>query len=217
MTSIEVNLRHLREVVKAVQPFADKSKWLPEFGAIYVVCKDGWLAASATDRYVIGMARTEVLNAPDIEFGLSVDDWATFLKLYPVPRRAEPKPVKVTVADGRVTIDQEGATPRVTVEFELAAGGRTSGRNSYLKALSQQLAIESTPLPGATVNPALLARFAHLDNGNGIDFRFTSAMKPIIVTARNFVGMIMPMRPAERPNEQSWDSLISTPVSEVAA
>ena len=190
---ITITPTQLHELIRAVRPFAEKTGWIgSEFAAIYVQVRSGWLTALATDRYVAGMSRVRLRGATVVEFGLSAADWDSLLKMYPKPKRgAVENPLTITVGGAGVEVDQPGASPRIRVEFELAAKGSTKGRDSLRAHLAKYSTTEPTPIPGLAFTPQNLAKFAHL---GALEVQFTASDKPVVVRSVNFVGMIQPAR-----------------------
>lgn len=133
---------------------------LPALTAARVTSSGGWLYASATDRYTLGVARTRAEEAPGgVDVLVPLAGVKAILSTHRANRRGESRSVIVTVSSDRLTVAAlpgDGA-PAVSV------GVDTLGLEPV--ALESVLRQDATPTGSAastrvTLNPLLLARFA---------------------------------------------------------
>lgn len=190
MISITLLPEDLRDLVRRVLPFVGTDEILPMLTGVAFEARGGMLTATATDRYVIGVAKLTMPEAPDVVFSITAGHWREVLRLYPVPRKAgEPLPVTLTVDDDHLTTSRPGAVPEVTARFPLLDPDWLV--NKARSVVARHLTLDAAPEQPSTYNPRYLARFAHL--GESITVLPSEPNKPTVIISHDFVGAIMPM------------------------
>lgn len=208
MTSIKITPTALHDVVSKVKPLAGRDYILPSYASVHLLVEKGWLTALATDRYAAGIARVELPDSDGFALSLTEADWTTLFKLYPRPKRHSVEHLLTLTTEGeRLTVESEGGSPRIRAEFETGTESGAAVRKTVAKVIFDRLPLEPAGAAPVAFNPRLLAKFAHL--GDTMRVRVFEQHKPVLITAHNFVGVIMTMRlPDNRPSfSEDWATL----------
>lgn len=198
MMSIELMTNELVRVLKDAQLFAHGDNAIPVINAVHLESRDKELIAVGTDRFVLGVSKTELdeITAP-FAAALPLRQVKTILQLAGSCKQAFSK----------VTIDADENVVRVAFSsgetLTLPAELETGAHRGWLKLLDSTP--DDTPSKAMLLNPALLAKFSRVTGGGQARARlhFFGMAKPIRVTiGDSFVGMVMPAR---MPDDASVD------------
>ena len=196
--SIELRTNELVRVLKDAQLFAHGDNTIPVINAVHLESRDKELIAVGTDRFVLGVSKTELdeITAP-FTAALPLRQVKTILQLAGSCKQAVSK----------VTLDADEKTVRVAFSsgetLTLPAELETGAHRGWLKLLDSTP--DDTPSKAMLLNPALLAKFSRVTGGGQARARlhFFGMAKPIRVTiGDSFVGMVMPCR---MPDDASAD------------
>lgn len=228
MNAITIELSELRTLLARVIPFAADSKLyagaLPVIESVYLQVRGEYLIATATDRYVLGMARTRVEDGDGFEALLKVTDAKHILTTF---KSRKGILTKVTLTREGSTAD--GATLTVTLADGLFAGaddltakyGLIDGQFPKTHELFSKW--EAPAEAAATgYNPKYLARFAHVTDNRDEPIQLASggSEKSTIVQAGDyFLGAIMPVRLHSGliSDMPSWTAMFPPPVAQAEA
>lgn len=184
MPTLNIPLPMLRELLTKVIPFAARDTWMPTLNAVKIEARDGSLISSATDRYVIGMARIEYA-ADDFAVIIPLDRCRDILSYYKQPRRAIEVPNVVLELDDdkRLTISQPGSDPEIRLAFDAEKGNPPD-----LTRMTRDLFAKETTDQPVTIAAEYLAKFKHLGD---LAIKPTGERKPVLILASGFVGAVM--------------------------
>ncbi|MGX4657070.1 hypothetical protein ACWCHM_25975 [Micromonospora sp. SCSIO 07396] len=203
MSQIVTTTGSLAQILGAVTPFASRDVTLPALNSVQLRAADGILAASATDRYVIGHARQPATGQPTGPLYLARWDAKRLrreLDAYIEDRE--------TVAD-KATITQDGEFLTVTFGGLTMHSRQPEGVNNYpdlgkiLSALPTRDA-EGLHAPIGLTHRAIrpLLKATELDPFNSPRWTFDGPRKPVRVEIGDwFIGALMPvsLRGDEQP------------------
>lgn len=197
MINFTITPTQLTWMIGTVEPMAGRDRIEGEtVNSIRLQSEAGAIYTSATNRYVAGIARTNVKITSGLDIMIDREDLLLTRRLYPVPRRrlTDEHRIIVAVDDKIARFSQPDARPAVTVEFEIVQ----ASPNLDLRSKMRQW-IDSRRSPGRPVSFALdpqhLRRFAHL--GHHVEFHLAKAERPnspslpVLVFADRFAGAIM--------------------------
>lgn len=208
MSSITIDLTELRTLLNRVVPFAMQDKYggLPVLQSIHLEGKGGYLLATATDRYILGISRTKVEGADGFQALVKLKDvrhiLATFksrkgiitsVTLTTSGSTADGNNLTVTLADGMFA-DADDLTARY---------GLIDGEFPKIAKLFTEWQ-PPTEVAGTGYNPAYLARFAHVADNRNVPVKVTpgsisgsaggKSFATIVQAGDYFLGAIMPVR-----------------------
>ena len=186
MSEVTVVARELVRALEQVLPLTATDMVLPTLVAVHLEVDDGFLYVSATDRFVMGVARCEVFDDDGqvCEFLLSRKDAqriVTAFKGGPVDWLAD----LFIQDDGKLRVS-DSATDIVAAEVEHDRWVQPR----KVAAEAQQRPTEPTP---ACFNPAFLARFKHI-SAHHLRISVKGPHQPMVIEAPDFVGLLMPIR-----------------------
>lgn len=226
MSTITIDLNDLRALLNRVIPFAESGKYgLPVLESIHLQARGDYLIASATDRYVLGIARTKVEAPAEFDALVKLRDIKHILTTF--------KSRKGIIT--KVTLTREGSAPDgATLTVTLADGlfadaddltakyGLVDGEFPKLHELFTKW--EAPTEPGATgYNPAYLARFAHVADNRNEPVKVTpgamattggsKSFATIVQAGDYFLGAIMPVHLADdfASDVTSWTAMYAEP------
>lgn len=223
MSTITVDLNELRTLLSRVIPFAQQSNFgLPVIESVYLTGKGGYLIATATDRYVVGMARQKVEGADGFEALVKIKDVKHILATF--------KSRKDVFAKVTLATDGESGTASLTVALAdglFADADDLTARYSLIDGKFPGVAAifrewkAPAEVTGTGYNPAYLAKFAHVTESRGEPIKVTGGgLKPTIVQAGDyFLGAIMPVRLVDVAITElsEWVTTLGEPAAEQAA
>lgn len=224
--SITIDLNELRTLLNRVIPFAESGKYgLPVLESIHLQTRGDYLIASATDRYVLGIARTKIEGAAGFDALVKLRDVKHILATF---KSRKDVITKVTLTRDGSTAD--GATLTVTLADGLFADaddltakyGLFDGEFPKLHELFTKW--EAPTEPTATgYNPAYLARFAHVAENRHEPVKVTpgaiattaggKSFATIVQAGDYFLGAIMPVRLSEdfASDLTGWTAMYAEP------
>lgn len=196
-------------LVNSTLPFADDGRTLPILGALHFTTLDGYLYASATDRYTLGMARIKDAAESPVPDGLSATVARATAKQivlwFKAPRGMDPTlrlvftetTVRVSVVGGFGDIEDAAVTWQLVPGEYPTLGHVVTGAAEKFKAAG-------SPSP-VSFNPGFLARFAHvIDGGEPLTMWAGDPIAAVSVRIGNdFFGVIMPTRHQNRSPEMT--------------
>jgi len=218
MSTITIDLNELRTLLSRVIPFANQAKYgLPVLETIQLTGKGDYLVATATDRYIVGIARTKVENAADFEALVKIQDVKHILSTFKSRKDINTK----------ITLTTSGEAGNASLTVALADGlfadaddltaryGLSDGQYPDVsKVFSEWTA--PTEFSGTGYNPSYLAKFAHVTSRNEPIKVSGGGLRPTIIQAGDyFLGAIMPVRldGAAFPELGEWVKAISKPAT----
>lgn len=222
MSELEVNYRTFVDLLKPVLPHVCADDMLPALNSVHLqLTKENYLVASGTDRFTLGVSRTEdPLSDPDptgpFDIIIPLPDVKQIITVFkPAPRMAHRAPTltfrlekdKIAV----VVEDRHDDIVKALYRFDsypLTQPGYPDLAAIVVKAVADK----TTRARVANVNAKYLARFQHaVSDATPITVHSAAPRKPVVVTAGNhFIGAIMPVN-AESPDppiSSSWDDLL---------
>lgn len=192
-TTITVDLNQLRTLLATVAPFAGDDGALPVIATVYLEGHAGFLTATATDRYAMGVSRAPVEGVAGFTALLKAKDARHILSTFKNRKMIQSK-VTLTVADGSLTVSLADGlfadADDLTARYGLVDG-------TYPKVLEifrKWKPAADTASKGC--NPYYLAKFQHVTTGRGEPIRvsFGTGTSPILVQAGDyFLGAVMPV------------------------
>lgn len=189
----KVPAKDLVNLLAAVLPMASTDKFVPMLCAVRLEVRGNYLIATATDRYVAGMARTFISGDGDLTPWVGLVDGPDIKAIITEARKIKVGAAlaELTVANGKLVFGAYGqeirtarfvddAYPRVELLFEKA------------------LAIQAGRTRPAGVNPDLVTKFSAIAKSTGqrcIDYWLDNKAETIAVTCGDdFIGIIMGIR-----------------------
>lgn len=201
-TAITVDLGQLRTLLSRVAPFAGSDDSLPVIATVNLEGHGGYLTATATDRYIMGVSRVLVEDADGFNALLRAKDVRHILATFK-NRKAIQSKVALTVANGSLTVSLVDGlfadADDLTARYGLMDG-------TYPKVMD----IFRNWKPAADTtsngcNPFYLAKFQHVTQfrGEPVKVSFGAGTSPILVQAGDyFLGAVMPVRMTEASDNQ---------------
>ena len=109
-TTITMKASQVRALFEPILPFTDKGDSLPSLTCALITSAGGYLYATATDRYRLGVQRVKVGDSlPDgLRFLIERSSMRGILALYKVSRHDDPE-MKLTIDGERLTITGAGS------------------------------------------------------------------------------------------------------------
>lgn len=226
----------LRALFSPVLPFADKGDSLPILAAVRVHSSGGYLYATATDRYRIGVQRVQVAPTPadegeekplpdGIQFVLDRAAIQGLLSLHKPTRGHGDPELEFTVSADRVTVTGAGSfgfmdSSTTWRRLDDGFGIQYPSVGAIITTALQQAAnTEPTPPIAVAFNPAYLADFRHVQGtqryGDPMRLWITSVTKPALVRiGDDFIGALMPVRfasdgPTDGQLDESWAAAVA--------
>lgn len=209
MTTVTITAGNLRRALRAAALFADNDEYgVPDLAAIHIEAGSGVLTATATDRYVLGHARTDADGALDVH-GAGIQ-----------------------VRHAQMVIDMLDDIPGLAaVELTAPLGGplRVKGVNvavevptcyipgtSKYRELFQKL---DDAYPAGTsqmlIAPSLLKAIAGLEDiypTSAGRWTFTDPLKPVRVeVGAHFVALLMPVKQNDQVAAAQWPVPVGIP------
>jgi len=209
MTTLTIELHELRWLLSAALPFAAKDlSAFPSLEAVRLETRGGYVTATATDRYVVGMARVKAKGAKGFEALIRAKDVRHILATFKNRRGVfstvnlgvtpgKPGSVTVGLADGLFA----GAVD-LTARYELVDG-------DFPKLGKIFREWKPSTKPVGAFNPAYLAKFANVTREHRDPVQVSIGVRtskvagedptsgPALVQAGDyFLGAIMPVRGA---------------------
>jgi hypothetical protein len=187
--------------IAAVLPHASTDKYLPAINNVRIELDGERFLAVATDRYSLGICRASLTDW--MEDAQPVESTAAHLLLDDVKRLfAFLRPQRKDVA----TWELGNGTLTVTLGDGTSLTIRTAEADNFPKwrGLFGQLT-ERTPEPAEHMafTPLVIDHFqktAQVLGGVSVNWQFVSQLKPVIVRiGADFLGILMPCRPADTP------------------
>jgi hypothetical protein len=202
--TVTVTARDLARILGATVPFAaDPDSGLPAIAAVQLHAGDGLLTATATDRYVLGYARTDATVTPTIRFVMRVEDARSLRKQLSQTMKQREHGAFLVV----LSIDEQSERRGMTVDFEPYSFRYMEASTGSAPNLGEVLAANrvdpgTSPSAGPigigarTLKPFVKA--AQWTDMAPMRWSQGDSMKPITVEMGDwFLGLIMPSRIAE--------------------
>jgi len=211
--SIQLMTNELVRILKDASLFASNNNTIPVINAVHLESRDQELIAVGTDRFVLGVSKTEVEESTG-PFGVALPlrQVKTIIQLAAAGNQAFSK----------VALDANEKSVRVAFSsgetFTLPNDLEFGAHKKWIQLL------ESSPDDGPSkamdLNPQLLAKFARVSGCSAARMRlhFSGHIRPIRVSIGDaFVGMVMPMRiPDDASMDWAVPEWVKPPVVEVA-
>lgn len=215
MSTITITGSQFRDLVAPVMPFAAAGKFtMPLLEAVHVVSRGGYLLATATDHYRVGVKRVKS-DATGIDVVIPIASLKSILGTFKPTRKLDPE----------LTLTFDGDTVRVTagsigVDIANAAISYRTLDAKYPKIgrVVVKANAERTESPANhTLNPNLLADFAKVRrDAEPMRITTNAANEPVgIAIGDDFRGAIMTVRWADDQNGclDGWTELLTEPVT----
>lgn len=196
MSTLSISASTFVELLNRAIPFAGRDDTLPVLMAVELECiGDGWLTASATDRYRLAHARAKV--ADDVEpfkFLLSLKDAERIVKLF--------KPSLDFAVSLRVDKTEAVVSgPSLALTCQPVSGVSVKYRSFVVAA--QSAASEPGPFG---VNMKFVADFAKVVRPTeGIRVTPTLPNKAVLFETTDFVGLLMPVRLSDASHDFGFE------------
>lgn len=195
--TIKLQTNEFIRVVKEAAIFARSAPDIPMINAVHLEARGADLIAVATDRFVLGVSRTELDEPGEFLAALTSRQVRLIAQVAGAGRQcfstvaidADEKQVRVAFSSGET----------LTLPAEVERGAH----RSWFKLLESMP--DGDPSKAMDVDPRLLAKFAQLQGKRSARMRmyFSGHQKPIRVTVGDsFVGMVMPVR---MPDDESME------------
>lgn len=222
MTSVTVDLNELRTLLTRVMPFAEASNHgLPVLQSVYLQGRGNHLTATATDRYVVGMARLFVDGADGFNALVKLKDAKHILSTFKTRRgiitKVELAATGTAGVDSALTISLADGlfaeADELTARYSLI-DGRFPAVEKIVTAWEPP-----TETTGTGYNPTYLSRFANVTEGRSEPVKVLNGGtgKPTIVQAGDyFIGAIMPVRLSSdlMLGLDEWNKILNPPAAE---
>ena len=191
MTTLTIPASTLARIVTVCLPYTGKDELLPVFCCVRLFERDGHLYGEATDRYTIGVCRTEAVAPEGLDVMIHRDDLRATLAAFKAQRRS-------TVVL-RLEVSEE------TLTFSLADGLLANGVDLTLAVKLREGAFPK--VSWLYIKPASAAPVAHapyLDSSylrrlpaGPVQVRVTEeGAKPVAFYGDDWAAAIMGLRPA---------------------
>lgn len=198
---LTIALTDLHQLLKPVLPHVDNNRSLPVLGCVSFATHNGWLTATATDRYTIGVSRLRV--DPDVQFECLIQaaELKSLLAMFKPSRNGAGEAVTFTV---------DGPLVRVTgasAMFAEASVAYNRYEGEYPKVHQILDGADEPGEPGLIgINPQLLTRFVHAQRlRQPVVLSRPHPTRPLFVRAEGFLGAIMPARLSDDGAVESAD------------
>jgi hypothetical protein len=224
MSAITIDLNELRTLLARVIPFAADHKLysgaLPVIESVQLQVRGDQLIASATDRYVLGMARTSIEGDKDFEALLKILDVKHILTIFK-SRKGIATKVTLTrtggLSDGTLAVALAdglfAGADDLTAKYGLIDGTFPKVHEIFTK---WEAPTEAT---ATGYNPAYLARFAHVTTHNlPIKLSGGGDRATIVQAGDYFLGAIMPVRITDMKFSEmnDWTAMFAPPKPKAA-
>ncbi|MFY2788501.1 hypothetical protein [Rhodococcus sp. MALMAid1271] len=192
--TFSIQSREFVDTLTTALTFALRDSTLPMLDGVDLNIFKGQLVTTATDRFRLALIRSEIDELDGADGRLGFLDYATARKLIALMKPAGRgrgmtlAPLTVTVADGRLTVDNR--LEKVTVAISTVVTPP-----DVIKLITESIAREAKSSRDWAVNPKLLASFARASSGEMAAVRVNDPTRPLIVSiGDNFIGLLMPVR-----------------------
>ena len=206
-TTITVKAADLVRVLSDAIPFAGTDETLPQLRAVLLEAVDGTLTATATNRYVMGHARTTCDGGFGGQVVIGLDDAKLIAKLFRPSAKSKAGPDVTVTAGGDVVRFAYSSDGSLGVLPELGVGVRRVNEEfpKYEDLLTKMLA-KAKPAEGRPfgVAPHFLALFSRLPLGHGeaLHVHVHGEASPVVFEIPDrFVGLLMPVRIGQHGKE----------------
>lgn len=208
----------LAELVNPILPLvANGRQLLPILSCVLIRSKDGYLTATGTDRYRMGVQRAKVEGVKD---GLRVAIHRSVLKqiltTFKATRSSNPDLVlEFTSASVKVSTEGFGEILDAAITYPLERAEYPRVDSIITNALAAKPTAET-----AALNPSLLAAFQHAQTqGEPMIVTITGKNSPVAIRiGDDFVGALMVMRgEATDASQSGWESLLEDEPEEKVA
>lgn len=227
-----LNNRTLHTLLRPVLPMTSNNWSLPVLERVVLQAHNGYLTASATDRFRIGVQRVKVEEGSSDEFRATLrrDDALKLLPLFKPNRRGllHQAQLSVEVVDDKIVFeslppDQENAHMVPAHEFEgmrlvVANDERRDAAEfpDIWNLTAKRLAKEAGERQAALVNFELLVGFREAAKLNAdqstaeISVTGNGNNDPLVVKiGEDFIGLLMPRRPSgEQTEGPAWQEFL---------
>ena len=224
MTAATLSASELACLIRPVLSLAGDGSTPPVLNAVLLGNDNGFLTATATDRYRLGVARHEATVDAGFSALVPLAAIKRILAMFKARRSYDPA-LRLTVSGGDkptltvATIDGLSDGVEMSATFPLEVG-----KYPDLPKLLRKIIKESATAKRATpaVNIELLAGFRYAGGPNApLEVRVVGNNRPILLIGENFIGMQMPVRSdanAQAADLGSW-ALLAEPAekAEVAS
>lgn len=225
MSTITVDLNELRALLSRVIPFAQQSNFgLPVIESVHLTGKGGYLIATATDRYIVGMGRQKVEGADGFDALVKIKDVRHILTTF---KSRKGIVAKVTLATGGTAAAGDASLTVALADGLFADADDLTARYSLIDGKFPGVASifrewkAPTEVEGTGYNPSYLAKFAHVTDSRAEPIKVTGGGdRPTIVQAGDyFLGAIMPVRLTDLAIADlgDWITTLGEPAAEKAA
>lgn len=192
--TFQISAREFVDTLTTALTFALRDSTLPMLDGVDLNIHKGQLVTTATDRFRLALIRSEIDELEGKDGRLGFLDYAAARRLIALVKPAGRGagmilvPLTVTVADGKITVDNK--SERVTVPISTIVTPP-----DVIKLITESIAREAKSSRDWSVNPKLLASFATASRGDMAAVRVNDPTRPLIVSiGDNFIGLLMPVR-----------------------
>lgn len=189
--SLTLTAEEFRDLITPVLPFASSDFMLPVLNGVRLEVVAGWVTASATDRFRMGIKRIKPAAGGPGSFAANVAA-ADLLRLLAIfkPQRGMPTELALSVEDEKLTVEAGGgfdfASARLS--FALVSGDYPDLRRVILAALAKP---QEAGLVG--FDPTLLAAIPRAVGRDTVVVRLGNPTT-FASSDQSFIGLLMPRR-----------------------
>lgn len=215
--TLTITVRNLKALVDPVLPCAGGDDMLPVLTCLQIRSYGGWLVASATDRFRLGVHRQRGEWPADWAALVPVRTLRGIFSTFKAGRGSDPELALTIVDDHNLKVELTGGLAgdlftEASITYPLISG-EFPDLGKIISA-----AIDAEPEAGdRKFNWKYLSAFAAADHlGSGLVMHGGNPSMPMLVTdGADFVGILMPRRvePAEALSLSSWTDILTPSTS----
>jgi hypothetical protein len=190
----------LRRLLRVVLPHLSKDPTLPVLGDVEVTMAGHSLTMAATDRFTVAAAWTDLTEmAPATDWTNTVSGrcLAMLARMLPRTKASADTIVTITATDSHLAVqipNQRLADFAEYPTWTIPATGR--GFIKWRPIIDNALTATGESA-GASLNPAMMTRWAHLTDGTEpVHVLMTAPKHPMVLIAKKAIGLQMPLRMA---------------------
>ncbi len=190
---LTITAKQLRSLLEPMLPLTTAFD-VPVLNGVRLHTSGGNLYATASDRFVLGIKRLTGTYPDGFECILGTDSARTLLRSFKPGRYDDPE-LTLRIDGDRLWVETFGGFDGF--EDARVAFRMVDGEYPKMGAVITKAEEKAEPGELARYSFASLAKFKAFDAGDGLTIRTHQSGAAIITNGEDFVGAIMPRRPAE--------------------
>lgn len=220
-SSLTIPAANLVRVLHDALPFAGTDTDLPQISAVYIEAAGGVFTVTATNRYVLGHARTTCDGGLPAPLLISADDARLIAQLFRPNRRSVTGPTVTIITDEHVArfayadSDSLGLLPELGVAVRL----RHIAFPKYQHLLTRRSKADWDGSTAIGFNPRLLNLFGKVTDANQHHLRMFlngPTRATVVEIGEDFIGIVMPVKIAHDGQEAKTPTVPIGPAAKKA-